>query len=129
MGYLNILALSAMAMDIEKLRVDTVATNIANQHSIQGANGELYRPKQVVSQRFEDQLIYEVVDEQVTPKKEYQPGHPAADSKGFVTYPGVNKVDEMTTMIKASRAYEANIKMLNIARTMALQALSIGEDK
>ena len=129
MNYSNIMALSALAMDIEKLRVDTVATNIANQHSIQGPCGELYRPKQVISQRFEDQLVYEVVDQQVAPKKEYQPGHPAADKQGFVSYPGVNKVDEITTMLRASRAYEANIKMLNIARTMVLQALSIGEEK
>ena len=142
MSYDQIFALSAQGMDVEKLRVDVVANNIANQHAVLGANGKHFQPMRVLSQAiaFENYLQdpnapqggiqnIELVEEQVSPNKEYHPGHPAADPKGFVTYPGVNTIDEMTTMLRASRAYEANVKLLGVAKTMALQALSIGEER
>ena len=56
----------------------------------------------------------------------HEPGHPDADAKGFVAYPGVNTLNEMVTMIAATRAYEANVAALNAARVMALKALDIG---
>jgi len=142
MSYQHIFAISQQGMDVERLRLDIVAHNIANQHSIGGANGQPFRPSKVVTQAqsFDNDLTQsdrqqggikqiDVIEENLPPKKAYEPGHPNADKQGYVTYPGVSQVDEMTTMIKASRAYEANVRMLNIAHTMALQALSIGEEK
>lgn len=135
-------AISSQAMALEKFRIDTVANNIANQNATTSVNGQLFRPMRVISHAavFENLLIdakaasggiesVELVEQQVLPRKEYQPGHPAADDKGYVSFPGVNTVDEMTTLVKASRAYEANIKMLNTAKTIALQAISIGDIK
>lgn len=140
MSYDQIYAIASQGMSIEKLRIDTVANNIANQHTLQGADGSHYQPIQVVAtakpfddylNNIEDGAIESVtlVPENLPPNKEYRPGHPNADKQGYVTYPGISTVDEMTTMLRASRAYEANIKIINTAHSMYLQALSIGEER
>jgi flagellar basal-body rod protein FlgC len=54
------------------------------------------------------------------------PGHPQADARGYVSYPGVDPATEMMTMLSASRAYEANVVAMNTARAMAVKALEIG---
>lgn len=57
----------------------------------------------------------------------YDPSHPDADENGYVTYPNVNVVQEMTDMIDASRSYEANISAFNASKSMATKGLSIGQ--
>jgi flagellar basal-body rod protein FlgC len=56
----------------------------------------------------------------------HEPGHPLADEKGFVSYPGVDPAMEMVTLLDATRAYEANVAAMNMARAMSLKALEIG---
>ena len=56
----------------------------------------------------------------------YDPSHPDADENGYVTYPNVNIVQEMTDLIDASRSYEANISAFNASKTLAQKGLSIG---
>lgn len=134
MSYDAIFSIAAQGMSIEKLRVDVVANNIANQHSIQRADGSLFKPGQVVTtaQPFSDFLqtpVVDIIPQNLPPEKIYAPEHPAADRLGYITYPGINMIDEMTTLLRASRAYEANIKIINTAHTLYLQALTIGEEK
>ncbi|USQ13085.1 flagellar basal body rod protein FlgC [Legionella lytica] len=140
MNYAQIYAISGQGMNAEKLRVDVVANNIANQHSLQNADGSVFQASQVItSAKTFAELVenpqemginsVEVVPQNLPPNKVYQPGHPAADKQGYVTYPGISTIDEMTTLIRASRAYEANVKMINSAHSMYLQALSIGDDR
>ena len=135
MNYASIYTIALEALNVEKLRVNIVANNIANQHSL----GNTFKPSQVVttakpfsSYLERDELGIQSVDirsQNVVPDKVYQPAHPAADKKGYVTYPGVNTIDEMTTLLRASRAYEANIKVINTAHSLYLQSLSIGEER
>lgn len=140
MNYDQIYAIATQGMNAEKLRVDVVANNIANQHSLQSADGSLFQASQVVTtaKPFADYLegkgemgidSIELVSQQLPPNKVYQPGHPNADKQGYLTYPGLSTIDEMTTLLRASRAYEANIKIINTAHSLYLQALSIGEDR
>lgn len=140
MSYDNIYAIASRAMSIEKLRIDTVANNIANQHSVQGRDGSHYQPMQVqtIAKPFEAWLntiddsalpTAELVAQNLPPNKVWQPGHPSADKQGYVTYPGISTLDEMTTLIRASRAYEANIKLINTAHSLYLQSLTIGEER
>lgn len=140
MSYDTIYAIAAQGMAVEKMRVDVVANNIANQHTLTTNNGGGFQPMQVVttSQPFTDYLndinsntITEasVIPINLPPNKVYQPNHPNADKQGYISYPGISTVDEMTTLLRASRAYEANIKVINSAHSMYLQALSIGEDR
>jgi len=63
------------------------------------------------------------------PRLVYEPGHPDADTKGFVAYPDVNPVSEMVELMTVTRAYEANVRAMNMAKTMALKALEIGGDR
>ncbi|MFC3909482.1 flagellar basal body rod protein FlgC [Legionella dresdenensis] len=140
MNYDQIYAIAAQGMDLEKLRIDIVANNIANQHTIQNKDGSGFTPLQVqaVAKPFADYLNnietgglaeINVTAQGLPPNKVYQPGHPLADKQGYLTYPGISTVDEMTTLLRASRAYEANIRIFNTAHSMYLQTLTIGEER
>lgn len=140
MSYDQIFTIASQGMDVEKMRVDTVANNIANQHTLKNLDGTRFQPMQVIAtaKPFEDYLnstegggieSATLVPENLPPNKVYQPGHPAADKQGYVTYPGISTVDEMTTLLRASRGYEANVKIINTAHSIYLQALSIGDER
>ena len=140
MSYDEIYAIAAQGMNVEKMRVDVVANNIANQHTLLSADGSGFQPMQVVAtaKSFETYLEHieggglesvDVIPQHLPPNKVYQPGHPAADKQGYVTYPGISTVDEMTTLMRASRGYEANIKIINTAHSLYLQALTIGDER
>lgn len=140
MSYDQIYSIASQGMTVEKMRVDVVANNIANQHTLQSSDGTSFQPMQVIAtaKPFAEYLnnmegggleSVTVVPENVPPNKVYQPGHPSADKQGYITYPGISSVDEMTTLLRASRAYEANIKVINTAHSLYLQALTIGEER
>jgi flagellar basal-body rod protein FlgC len=142
MDYRNAFAISATGMDIEKLRLDVTAANLANVHSGKRADGSLYQPMSVVSSesgadfaaRFEAsngvalhgaQLVG-VQPQAVPPRLVYEPGNPEANERGFVERPGIDHVGEMVNLSSALRAYEANVVAMNAAKTMALKALELG---
>jgi flagellar basal-body rod protein FlgC len=133
----NVFAISAAGMDIERLRVDVSAMNLANAHVAVSASGEGYRPMQVVARpgvagfaaQFDQWLQAPAVSVEPTlaaPRQVLEPGHPLADDKGFVRYPAVDHTTEMLTMMNAMRAYEANVAAMNMSRAMVLKALDIG---
>ena len=145
MDYQTAFAISATGMNIEKLRVEMVALNLANANSIAGPDGNLYQPRRVVTQSTEATSFamhiggelrnialptgVELRDMGVgtqTPRRVYDPTHPVADERGFVNYPNINPVSEMLELIQATRAYEANVRALSAAKTMASTALEIG---
>ena len=70
-----------------------------------------------------------IVPQNLPPNMVYQPGHPTANKEGYVAYPGLSTIDEMTTLLRASRAYEANIKVINTAHSLYLQTLTIGDER
>jgi flagellar basal-body rod protein FlgC len=134
--------ISATGMALEKLRLDVTAANLANMHSTAATPEELYRPLRVVSRQmplsFAQQFtgMYAMAGGgvqasgieplTVTPRLVHEPGHPHADDRGFVAYPGVNHSAEMLNMVSALRAYEANVVAMNAAKTMAARTLDIG---
>lgn len=141
MDYFSAFAISGSGMSVEKLRLDVTALNLANVNSTRAGAGTLYQPLTVVSGARSGAFataianasnaalgaqVTEVRAQPVPPRLVYEPSHPDADSKGFVSYPGINTVHEMVTMISATRAYEANVAALNAAKVMALKALEIG---
>lgn len=140
MNYDQIYAIANQGMNAEKLRIEVVANNIANQHSLQTTNGSVFQASEVLTTaKSFSELVdnpenmgidsVNVVSQNLPPNKVYQPDHPAADKQGYINYPGISTVDEMTTLLRASRAYEANIKIINSAHNLYLQALSIGEER
>lgn len=142
MDYRSAFQISASGMTVEKTRLDVTAVNLANVHSTRAADGTLFRPMRVLSApagtSFSATLeslgatglagvqVASIEEAVASPRAVYEPGHPQADDKGFVEYPGVDQVSEMVTMMTAVRAYEANVIAMNAAKTMAVKALDIG---
>jgi len=113
----------------ERLRLDAASRNIA------GANVAV-APGQPATQwrvqgagaGFGPMLMQPGVLEQapMQAREVHDPGHPLADAKGIVRYPQIDMVQEMTTLMTASRGYEANVRSFNLLRSMVLRALEIG---
>lgn len=145
MDYLNAFEISASGMAVEKTRLETIALNLANANTAKGVDGTAYKPLRVLAAPkidFESQLqgvaganlpagveVTAVQQTNAEPRLVYEPGHPYANKNGYVEYPGVNSVTEMLHLIEATRSYEANVKALNAAKSMALRALEIGRQK
>lgn len=134
-------AISASGMEVERTRLDVTAINLANMHSSRTTEGGVFKPLRVVSGAgpvapFSNAVASageipgaRVVDIQrtnVAPRLAYEPGHPDADAKGFVAYPGVDSIAEMVNLMTAVRSYEANVIAMNAAKAMATKALEIG---
>jgi flagellar basal-body rod protein FlgC len=141
MDYRSAFQISASGMTVEKLRVDVTAVNLANVHSTRSADGKLFRPLRVVSQEatasfsttfrqlsttLRGAQVAAVEELNVAPRLVLEPGHPDADEKGFVAFPGVDQVSEMVNLMTAVRAYEANVIAMNAAKVMTVKALEIG---
>ncbi|WP_196591822.1 flagellar basal body rod protein FlgC [Pectinatus frisingensis] len=139
---------SASGMTAERLRMDVISNNIANVNTTRTAEGTAYRRKYVVFEprsdagqnSFDNVFSSELdgdagngvravkIQEDDTPfKLKYDPGNPDANAQGYVQMPNVNIVAEMTDMITASRAYEANVTAINSAKSMAMKTLDIGK--
>lgn len=141
MDYSQTFAISAAGMNVERLRVDVSALNLANANAAMTANGVNYQPLRVVAAASHvpsfgtlvggglagPQAVVEPSTQ--LPRQVLEPGNPAADAQGFVRYPGVDTTVEMMTLMSATRAYEANVSALNAARSMAMKALEIGGSK
>lgn len=137
--------ISASGMTAQRLRTDVIAENIANVNTTRDENGTAYRRKTVVfeekpSDSFNDYLSVAsssigngvkvsaiVEDTETAMTLVYDPSHPDANEEGYVEYPNVNTVTEMTNLIDASRAYEANVTAFNATKSMTTQALQIGK--
>ena len=144
MSVFSAMNISATGMTAQRTRLDLISENIANVNTTRDADGNVYKRKSVVFEEknyvsFNDALInatgtvgkgvkiskiYE--DDETECRMVYDPSNPDADEKGYVTYPNVNVVQEMTDLIDASRSYEANISAFNASKSMASKGLSIG---
>lgn len=143
MSVFGAMDISATGMTAQQVRTDIISQNIANVNTTRDAKGNAYKRKTVVFEEksyptFEESLSFatghtgkgvkvtEIVEDPSEGRMVYDPSHPDADKDGYVTYPNVNTVTEMTNLIDATRAYEANVTVLNSTKGMALKALDIG---
>lgn len=136
MSIFNILDISATAMHAQTVRLNTVASNMANADSVSSNKEETYRSKQPVFQTILDETtlepkggvrIKEIVESEAPPKMEYNPNHPMADGDGYVYRPNVNVVEEMANMMSASRSYETNIEVMNTSKQLLLRTIQLGK--
>lgn len=145
MSILTSLNISGSALTAQRLRMDVISNNIANAETTRTADGQPYRRQEVVFSpilsaaaspmgnraaqtglREEGVQVASIFSDDRPPRMVYDPGHPEANQDGYVAYPNVDVVTEMTDMISATRAYEANVTVLNAAKAMANKALEIG---
>jgi flagellar basal-body rod protein FlgC len=131
---MNIFNLAGSAMAAQSQRMNVTASNLANAESVAGPDGQPYRAKQVVfevaasgQQDIGGVQVARVVEDPSPMKMVYDPKNPHADAAGYVTMPNVNVVEEMTNMISASRSYQANVEVLNTAKTLMVKTLTIGQ--
>lgn len=135
MNVLASTAITATALDAEKMRVDITSQNIANAHTTQGLDGKPYQRRIVAFESvLNEQMgpnmqgvrISDVKRDQTPGEILHNPAHPHADENGNVQMPNVNIAFEMVDMVTATRSYEANLAVVRNARQMANQALAIG---
>ena len=133
MSLFNIFNVSGSAMSAQAQRLNTTASDLANADSATSPSGEAYRARAVVFEAVPQQSgatavrVREVVEDPSPLKQVYDPKHPLADEKGYVSMPNVNVVDEMVNMMSASRSYQTNVETMNAAKTMLLKTLTLGQ--
>jgi len=132
MSLISSLHVASTALHAQSLRLNTVASNMANADSTVDTYGRPYRSKQVVfrSVPMEDigadgVEVMSIVESEAPGRRTYEPEHPQADAQGFVTYPNVNAIEEMVNMISASRSYQMNLEAMNSARELMQRSLDI----
>src|SRR4051812_30468148 len=144
MGMFSILDISAAGMDVQQARLEAAAANLANAQTT-GQRGAVYQPLTVVVHSIlgkhaaqagalsADALPRPAVSGtqqlDVPPRLVYDPGHPDADSRGFVTMPGVDPIASMLDLISISRNYEANLRAFDVTRTLMQRTLDMGNHR
>ena len=133
MGLFDALNVSASGMSAERMRMDVIASNLANANTTRGADGQPYRRQEVILQEKSPSfgevlggvMVAGIVDDPTPPRRVYDPGHPDADKNGYVTMPNVNPVTEMVDLITSSRGYEANVTAMNAAKQMFTKTFDV----
>ncbi len=143
MNLFGMLEVSGTALTAERWRAELVAANMANAETTHTVHGGAYRRQLLVFRaqpmpRFAIQLarlakhipdggvrVERVVGDASPFPTRYEPGHPDADSQGYVTYPNVNPVMEMADLLGAVRAYQLNAAAVQAAKSMIQQSLQI----
>ncbi len=134
--------ISSSALKANKIRLDTISSNLANVETTSTPEGGPYKKKSVYFQStpvtFKDHLrqnldnslqgveVSKILQDEDPPKLVYQPSHPDARADGYVEMPNVNVIEEMVDMMNATRSYEANTTVIQSAKRMAIKALEIG---
>lgn len=143
MSVFSSMQINASGLSLERLKMDTISTNIANINTTRTEEGGPYRRKEVV---FEENLkliknklngqsekrsmgvkVTGIVDDNENLKVVYDPTHPDADEDGYLLMPNVNLVDEMIALINTQRTYEANVTALNTSKSILKKALEISK--
>lgn len=143
--FLSGLRISGSGMAAQRARMNTISSNLANINTTRTPEGGPYRRKDVVFEStsdkqsfgevmgatdprsdFQQVQVSDVMYDKKAPILKYEPTHPDANEEGYVAYPNVNLMEEMTNMIQASRSYEANVQAIQATKDMALSALEIG---
>jgi len=138
MSVFNVFDVAGSGMSAQMLRLNTVASNLANAETISGNEGDVYQARHPV---FESVLqeagnnsddvavvkVREIMQEQTTAIPHYRPNHPLANNDGFVYSPDIDTVAEMADMISASRSYQNNVEVMSTTKELLLRTLQLGQ--
>ena len=144
MDILTGMRVSASGMAAQRMRMNTISSNIANINTTRSPEGGAYRRKDVVFESIPEAKTFgeiltsqpqrdvarvqvtDVISDRKAPLMKYEPDHPDANEEGYVAYPNINLMEEMANMIQATRAYEANVSAMNATKDMAMTSLELG---
>ncbi len=137
MSMFKIFDTAASGMSAQSLRLNLVASNLANVDSVSSSMDQAYRARQPVFAAMVNQLngrepavgvqVKGVVESQAPLIKEYAPNHSMADDQGYIYRPNVNIAEEMANMISASRSYQSNVEVINTAKRLMSATLQLGQ--
>ena len=137
MGIKNVYDVAARAMSAQIVRMNAIASNLANANNVSGSKEDVYKPlrpvfKTIYSDQLKqtglstvDAIRIESLDRE--PIKTYQPNHPAADEEGYIFKAAVDMDEEMVEMLETQRQYTNNIEVLNTIRNLTMRTLNIGK--
>lgn len=143
MGLYNVFDIAGSSMSAQSVRLNTVASNLANADVVSSTQAGAYRSRQPVFAAVMDALngaeqngaaqgqtsgvrIAGIVEDKAVARKEYQPEHPMANKEGYIFKSNVNTIEEMTNMMAASRSYQNNVEVLNTSKQLLLKTLNMG---
>jgi flagellar basal-body rod protein FlgC len=142
MSSFKIFDIVGSGLSAQSVRLNTVASNLANADSVSGDPSTVYRARHPVFQAVQSAVgqslnptdrassasvrVKGIVQSNAAPTERYDPGNPLADEHGNVYAPNVNVVEEMTDMISASRAYQDNVEVMNTSKDLMLATLKLG---
>jgi flagellar basal-body rod protein FlgC len=141
MSSFRIFDIAGSGMSAQSVRLNTVASNLANAESVSGDPKTAYRARHPVFEAVRANVagttkgvepnaavrIRGIVEDVRQPEMRYQPGNPLANADGYVFAPNVNVVEEMVDMISASRAYQNNVEIMTTSRDLLLSTLRLGQ--
>jgi flagellar basal-body rod protein FlgC len=140
MSLMKIFDTAGSGMSAESLRLNTVASNLANADSVSNSPNSAYKAKEVL---FAPLLQAQgaaaqdagtnvgvhmagVTESQQPVESHYEPGNPMADANGFVYGSNVNPIDELVNMISASRSYQNNVEVMNTTKQLMIKTINLG---
>ena len=141
MSLMKIFDTAGSGMSAESLRLNTVASNLANADSVSSSPDTAYKAKEllfapvlqaqggVTSQNADTNVgvrMEGVTESQQPVESHYEPGNPMADASGFVYGSNVNPIDELVNMISASRSYQNNVEVMNTTKQLMIKTINLG---
>ena len=142
MSSFKVFDIAGSGLSAQSVRLNTVASNLANADSVSGDPTTVYRARHPVFQAVQQKMlaassmadqieaavsVKAIVESQAAPQMRYDPGNPLANAQGNVYAPNVNVIEEMTDMISASRAYQDNVEVMNTSKDLMLATLKLGQ--
>lgn len=137
MALFDVFDVSGSGMAAQTLRLNTTASNVANAQSVAENPEDTYRARYpvfqaVLQEQHQDSpnqavQVPGIVESSAPFDVRYEPDHPYADERGYVSYPNVNVVEEMANMISASRSFQINVEVMNTTKTLAERLLTLGQ--
>jgi|SRR5690625_156341 len=141
MSFDSVYGIAASAMNAQTVRLNTVASNLANADSAAGSSAGVYQArKPVFAALYQDGTflsgvgkggarvqILDVIEAGRDAQQRYEPGNPLADADGYVYYPDVNVIEETADMMSATRSFETSVEVLNRVTSMQMSLLRLGD--
>ncbi len=143
MGLYNVFDIAGSSMSAQSVRLNTVASNLANADVVSSTEKGVYRSRQPVFAAVMNALngagqdgsmqnqsagvrVSGIVEDNAAARKEFQPDHPMANKDGYIFKSNVNAIEEMANMMAASRSYQNNVEVFNTSKQLLLKTLNMG---